>query len=237
MASFKKSIFIAAASAMIAGSPLPSQAQNSYSLTLDGSTAPEKSGWKKSGNLELKTFKEGEKTLLDLYDQSETDLVSLSKNIPPEMNAMIKTKGFVLEITMKIFPGMNSQGFSVNITDTLNYMISVFADDKMQSINIWDDKLKKQVGWKIDGADKFHTWKLVYRPPKDGVTPDNPGQADLFVDGAKVISDITPAKSRAGNLGYVNLGGIGPTANQRAGRVLIEKLAFRLPGENEQDKK
>ncbi len=235
MSNFKKRLLLLAASAMFAGSSGLVMAQDSSVITLDGSTVPEKSDWKKSGALELKTAKEGDRTVLDIDDQSKTEFLSLSKTIPQEMIALIKSKGFVLEITMKIYPGLNSQGFCVNIPGTLNYMFSMFANEKMQSLNVWNEQIKKQVSGKADDTDKFHTWKLVYRPPKEWITKEDKGQLTIYVDGVKSIEGITPVKTASGNYGYVSIGGVGPASKQRTGRILLEKLVFRLPGDTEKD--
>lgn len=192
------------------------QAEDVKEVVLMGDLNPVEQGWKKTGKLDSKPGKIGEKTVIILDDQSTTDAVSYRIKIPKAM-AIASQKGFEMTVTMMIAQkkqSKQSNGIEIRVAGQ-RVVFNLHNDGKNQSVRFWDPKLKKHIIGKIEGKDTLNSWKITYQP-ETGL--------ELSVNGKKVA---VPFSTLKGEGNYIAIGGISGLAKERIGTVSIENLTFK----------
>lgn len=162
-------------------------------------------GWTKQGNLPVTLVEDEGQQVVDLVDQSETDLAQLQFNIPQAAaEAMIKN-GFEAQMRFKMLASGNDS-LVLRLASFGSVMFSFERDTKNNRLVVagFDPVAKKQVRAAVEGLDRYVTLKCVFTPA-EGATS---GKISLLLDDKDAFAFDVVKPERGGN--KIELGGRNP---------------------------
>jgi hypothetical protein len=183
-------------------------------IQLDGTVDPLVQGWVKVGGLDPVISEEG----MLLSDQSDTDSIGYTMDIPSSLEEQMDENGFVAELSVNIeesnFMTLEISLPGATVRAQLNYW------NGAQKIGFWDPIALQKVNANVTNTD-FNTWKIVWSPSETGY-----GTVEVFLGGEKLSGPIN-CLAPTGSVSRVSIGGTGSTSNTRLARVTVKNLTIQ----------